>query len=135
MATLTNCKFSSPRGFKGVVTPALGGNLKAMPWAKLKSVYNVSSLKYFHLNSATSSSTKFEKIATKAMSGSSENTPISGLPVDLKGYPFSFLVSSFIGLNFVQSIRTRFLVRLLGSKFIVYMNGFFFNILTFTLSV
>uniref|UniRef100_A0A9I9DAZ6 Uncharacterized protein n=1 Tax=Cucumis melo TaxID=3656 RepID=A0A9I9DAZ6_CUCME len=85
MATLRNYKLSSPRGFKGIVTPSLGGHLKAIPWAKLWSVYNVSSLKYFHLNSNTSSSTKFGKIATKARSGSSENGPISGLPVDLKG--------------------------------------------------
>ncbi|KAL0558713.1 hypothetical protein IC582_003294 [Cucumis melo] len=85
MATLRNYKLSSPRGFKGIVTPSLGGHLKAIPWAKLWSVYNVSSLKYFHLNSNTSSSTKFGKLATKARSGSSENGPISGLPVDLKG--------------------------------------------------
>lgn len=85
MVTLRNCKFSSPRGFKDVVTPALSGNSKVIPWTKLRSVYNISSLKHSRLNSTTLSSTKFGKIATKAMSGSTENTPVSGLPVDLKG--------------------------------------------------
>lgn len=110
IATLRTCKFFFPRGFKDVVTPVLGGNSKAIPWDKLRSVYNMSSLKHFQLNSTTLSSTKFEKIATRAMSGSREDKPVSGLPIDLKAYPFSFLVPSFIGSNFVLSICTCFLV-------------------------
>ncbi|XP_022933649.1 enoyl-[acyl-carrier-protein] reductase [NADH], chloroplastic-like [Cucurbita moschata] len=53
--------------------------------AKLRNVYNVSSLKHFQLNSITLSSTRTGKLATIAISGSNEHQPVSGLPIDLKG--------------------------------------------------
>ncbi|XP_022154116.1 enoyl-[acyl-carrier-protein] reductase [NADH], chloroplastic [Momordica charantia] len=85
ITTLRTCKFSTPRSVKVVFPPVLGGNSKAIPWATLRSVHNISSLEHFQLNSTTLSSTKFEKISTRAVSGSSEDKPVFGLPIDLKG--------------------------------------------------
>ncbi|KAG2675076.1 hypothetical protein I3843_13G147400 [Carya illinoinensis] len=75
--------FSSCRLFKsGAVI--LGGNSKAAPWNKLTSACHISSVQPFQLG-FTSSSKRFDKVVTKAMSEASENKPITGLPIDLRG--------------------------------------------------
>ncbi|GLT76561.1 hypothetical protein SLA2020_482140 [Shorea laevis] len=62
----------------------LGANSRCLSWTKLTSTSHISSLQSFQ-RSFTSSSVKFNKFVPKAMSGSSENQPVSGLPIDLKG--------------------------------------------------
>ncbi|KAE8720836.1 reductase [Hibiscus syriacus] len=84
LASARPCIASSSRVFKaGAAT--LDVNSKAVPWTKLASARNLSqSLEPFRCDFA-SSSVKFKKVVTKAMSESSENKPVSGLPIDLKG--------------------------------------------------
>lgn len=62
----------------------LGANSKAVSWSKLSSACNISSSEPF-LRSFASSSVKFNKVVTRAMSESTENKPVSGLPINLKG--------------------------------------------------
>ncbi|XP_054783101.1 enoyl-[acyl-carrier-protein] reductase [NADH], chloroplastic-like [Prosopis cineraria] len=57
---------------------------KARSWNGLASVRHVASVQPFQ-HGLTSRSIKFDKIVTKAISESSENKPVSGLPIDLKG--------------------------------------------------
>ncbi|KAK8630337.1 hypothetical protein V6N13_079135 [Hibiscus sabdariffa] len=84
LASARPCIASSRRVFKaGAAT--LDANSKAVSWTKLASARNLSqSLVPFWRNFA-SSSVKFNKVVTKAMSESSETKPVSGLPIDLKG--------------------------------------------------
>ena len=63
----------------------LGANFKAVSWTKLTSACNISSSLEPIQRSFASSPVKFNKVVTKAMSESSENKPVSGLPIDLKG--------------------------------------------------
>ncbi|KAF3452603.1 hypothetical protein FNV43_RR03036 [Rhamnella rubrinervis] len=83
MATARPCISSSHRAFK-VGAAMLCGSSKVTPWAKLSSSNHVSSLLTFQRNFA-SSSVKFEKVVTKAMSEASETKVVPGLPIDLKG--------------------------------------------------
>ncbi|KAL2540872.1 Enoyl-[acyl-carrier-protein] reductase [NADH] [Abeliophyllum distichum] len=53
-------------------------------WSKLSSACHISSGQCFH-HTLTSSSSKFNKVITKAMSGAGENKPAPGLPINLKG--------------------------------------------------
>jgi len=62
----------------------LCGSSKVTPWAKLSSSNHVSSLLPFQRN-FTSSSVKFNKVITKAMSETSETKLVPGLPINLKG--------------------------------------------------
>ncbi|XWS73466.1 hypothetical protein CRYUN_Cryun02cG0131600 [Craigia yunnanensis] len=62
----------------------LGANSKTVSWTKLTSACNISSLEPFRCSFA-SPPVKFANIVSKAMTESIENTPISGLPIDLKG--------------------------------------------------
>ncbi|XP_028800712.1 enoyl-[acyl-carrier-protein] reductase [NADH], chloroplastic [Neltuma alba] len=62
----------------------VSGKSKARSWDGLASVCHVASVQPFQ-QGLTSRSIKFDKIVTKAMSESSENKPVSGLPIDLKG--------------------------------------------------
>ncbi|KAK8506313.1 hypothetical protein V6N12_034051 [Hibiscus sabdariffa] len=84
LASARPCIASSRRVFKaGAAT--LDANSKAVSWTKLASARNLSqSLVPFRRDFA-SSSVKFNKVVTKAMSESSETKPVSGLPIDLKG--------------------------------------------------
>ncbi|XVF47519.1 hypothetical protein PTKIN_Ptkin03bG0115200 [Pterospermum kingtungense] len=60
-------------------------NSKTLSWTKLTSASNVSFFEPLR-HSFTSPTIKFNnKIVTKAMTESSEDTPTSGLPIDLKG--------------------------------------------------
>ncbi|OIW05624.1 hypothetical protein TanjilG_23410 [Lupinus angustifolius] len=83
LAMLRSCIPSSQR-FADAGTVILGGKAKVGSWNKLASVSHVSSVQPFQ-QSFTSSSLKSEKIVTKAMSESSANAPVSGLPINLKG--------------------------------------------------
>ncbi|KAK9999751.1 hypothetical protein SO802_019354 [Lithocarpus litseifolius] len=83
IATARPCISSSRRLFKAG-TAILGGNSKAVSWNKLTSACHISFIQPFQ-QSFTSSSIKFDKVVTKAMSEATENKPISGLPIDLRG--------------------------------------------------
>ncbi|KAL1065098.1 hypothetical protein V6Z11_D13G257400 [Gossypium hirsutum] len=62
----------------------LCSNPKTVLWPKLTNSCNISSLNPFR-HGFRSSTVKFSKVVTKAMSESNENRPVSGLPIDLKG--------------------------------------------------
>uniref|UniRef100_A0A0D2VJX7 enoyl-[acyl-carrier-protein] reductase (NADH) n=1 Tax=Gossypium raimondii TaxID=29730 RepID=A0A0D2VJX7_GOSRA len=62
----------------------LCSNPKTVLWPKLTNSCNISSLNPFR-HGFRSSTVKFIKVVTKAMSESNENRPVSGLPIDLKG--------------------------------------------------
>lgn len=66
-------------------TVVFGGKSKVGSWNKFASACHVASVQPFQ-RGFTSSSTKSIKVTTKAMSESSEKSPISGLPINLKGY-------------------------------------------------
>ncbi|KAM3693071.1 hypothetical protein ACJW31_08G137400 [Castanea mollissima] len=83
IATARPCISSSRRIFKAGAA-IFGGNSKAVSWNKLTSACHISSVQPFQ-RSFTSSSVKFYKVVTKAMSETTENKPISGLPIDLRG--------------------------------------------------
>ncbi|KAM2046785.1 hypothetical protein ACFX1T_005531 [Malus domestica] len=83
MATARPCISSSRRAF-GSSTAMLNGNFKVASWTKLSSACHISSVQSFQ-RCFTSSSMKLDKFVTKAMAGASENKPVSGLPINLKG--------------------------------------------------
>ncbi|XP_012472974.1 enoyl-[acyl-carrier-protein] reductase [NADH], chloroplastic [Gossypium raimondii] len=84
LASARPCIASSHRVFKAGAA-SLDVNSKAVPWNKLASACHLSqSLEPFR-RSFASSSVYFNKVVTRAMSESSENKPVSGLPIDLKG--------------------------------------------------
>ncbi|KAH1108875.1 hypothetical protein J1N35_012643 [Gossypium stocksii] len=84
LASARPCIASSRRVFKAGAAN-LDVNSKAVSWTKLASACHLSqSLEPFR-RSFASSSVMFNKVVTKAMSESSENKPVSGLPIDLKG--------------------------------------------------
>ncbi|KAK7264115.1 hypothetical protein RJT34_31719 [Clitoria ternatea] len=65
-------------------TVVFGGKSKVGSWNKLASACHVASVQTFQ-RGFTSSSVKSVKSVTKAMSESSSNSSVSGLPIDLKG--------------------------------------------------
>ncbi|XP_058730238.1 enoyl-[acyl-carrier-protein] reductase [NADH], chloroplastic-like [Vicia villosa] len=75
---------SSSQKFADVSTVVFGGKSKVGSWNKLASACHVASVQPFQ-RSFTSSSAKSVKFATKAVSESSDTSPISGLPINLKG--------------------------------------------------
>ncbi|KAK8615245.1 hypothetical protein V6N13_069023 [Hibiscus sabdariffa] len=84
LASARPCIASSRRVFKAGAAN-LDANSKAVSWTKLASARNLSqSLEPFR-RGFVSSSMKFNKVVTRAMSESTENKPVSGLPIDLKG--------------------------------------------------
>ncbi|CAN6558915.1 unnamed protein product [Malus baccata var. baccata] len=83
MATARPCISSSRRAF-GSSSKMLNDNFKVASWSKLSSTCHTSSVQSFQ-RSFTSSSMKMDKFVTMAMAGASENKPVSGLPIDLKG--------------------------------------------------
>ncbi|XP_050140053.1 enoyl-[acyl-carrier-protein] reductase [NADH], chloroplastic-like [Malus sylvestris] len=83
MATARPCISSSRRAF-GSSSKMLNDNFKVASWSKLSSTCHTSSVQSFQ-RSFTSSSMKMDKFVTRAMAGASENKPVSGLPIDLKG--------------------------------------------------
>ena len=100
IATARPCISSSRRLFKAGAA-ILGCNSKAVSWNKLTSACHISSVQPFQ-RSFTSSSIKFDKVVTKAMSEATENKPISGLPIDLRGqFSFAFL---FVRIQFLLRV-------------------------------
>lgn len=83
IAMSTPC-FRSSQRLADAGAMVLGGKSKIGTWNKLASTCQISSLHPFQ-RGFKSSSIRFDKIITKAMAESSENKPISGLPIDLKG--------------------------------------------------
>ncbi|OMP03474.1 Glucose/ribitol dehydrogenase [Corchorus olitorius] len=83
IAAARPCISSSQRVVKAGAS-MLGANSKSVSWTKLASACNISFMEPFR-RSFTSSQVKFNKVVTKAMSESSENKPVSGLAIDLKG--------------------------------------------------
>ncbi|KAG5227589.1 ENOYL-ACP REDUCTASE family protein [Salix suchowensis] len=83
MATARPC-ISSSRGMVKAGAAILGANSKGASWAKLASGSHISSTLPFE-RTLMSSSVKLNKVVTRAMSESSENKPVSGLPIDLRG--------------------------------------------------
>ncbi|CAI8617210.1 unnamed protein product [Vicia faba] len=75
---------SSSQKFADVSTVIFGGKSKVGSWNKLANACHVASVQPFQ-RSFTSSSVKSVKFATKAVSESSETSPVSGLPINLKG--------------------------------------------------
>ncbi|MBA0829649.1 hypothetical protein Goarm_014240 [Gossypium armourianum] len=57
---------------------------KEASWSGLASASHISSRQAF-LHRITSKPVKFEKFVTRAMSEPSDNKPLSGLPIDLRG--------------------------------------------------
>ena len=74
-----------PSSQRNTGAAVLCGKSEVRSWNKLASVCHVSSVQHFQRGTA-SCSIKFDKVKTKAMSESSENKTVSGLPIDLKGY-------------------------------------------------
>lgn len=83
------CIFSAKSIFRGNVAN-IGMKSLAASWAKLSSACHVSSAQHFK-RTFTSSSVKFDKAVTRAMSEASESSPSSGLAINLKGLT-SFII-------------------------------------------
>lgn len=85
----------------------LGGKSKVGSWNKLASVCHVSPVQPFHRGFASVSS-KSVKVVTKAMSDSSAQSPVSGLPLDLKGFVhfLSCKCYVFICICLIDSLTT-----------------------------
>lgn len=83
MATTNPCFYSSRRIVKAGAA-VFGINSKVISGTKLTYSCYISSLQPFY-RSFRSSSAKFDKFVMKAISQSSENKPVSGLSIDLKG--------------------------------------------------
>ncbi|KAL2957370.1 hypothetical protein AAZX31_18G143500 [Glycine max] len=79
-------KIPSSQRIANVCPAILGGRSKVGSCYKLASVCHVASAQPFHQGLAmTSGAAKYGKILTKAMSESSSNKEVAGLPIDLKG--------------------------------------------------
>ncbi|XP_062112218.1 enoyl-[acyl-carrier-protein] reductase [NADH], chloroplastic-like [Humulus lupulus] len=59
--------------------------LKSPMWKRLTSSSHISSRQSLVPSLISSQSKNFEKVVTRAMSGAVENTPLPGLPIDLRG--------------------------------------------------
>lgn len=83
MATANPC-ISSSRKIIKPSTASFVTKVKRAAWSRLTSSSHLSSARLFFQNS-TSTPARFEKVVTKAMADASENKPLPGLPVDLRG--------------------------------------------------
>lgn len=93
MATTNPCFYSSRRIVKAGAA-VFGINSKVISGTKLTYSCYISSLQPFY-RSFRSSSAKFDKFVMKAISQSSENKPVSGLSIDLKGKCFLHCLYSY----------------------------------------
>ncbi|KAK9705420.1 hypothetical protein RND81_07G055600 [Saponaria officinalis] len=75
---------SSPRRFMGGAAAFFSAEPKRASWAKLTSACHISSSQPFQRCSLSSSSSKSDKGAVKAMSESNDKS-VAGLPIDLRG--------------------------------------------------
>lgn len=79
----TKLSFASSRKIFKPSTAMFGSEMKEAPWARIMSSSCISSTQ--SLFQCSKPSTKPGKVVTKAMSGASENKPLPGLPIDLRG--------------------------------------------------
>jgi len=75
----------SSQRFANVNPGNLGGRFKVDSCHKLASVCHVASTQPF-LTMTEAAAVKYDKMRTNAMSVSSSNSAVSGLPIDLKGF-------------------------------------------------
>ncbi|KAA8518261.1 hypothetical protein F0562_015856 [Nyssa sinensis] len=83
MATIKPCTYSSRKVFKSG-TAIFNTEIKRASWTRLASSSHISSTQPLFQN-FTSTLVKLERVVTKAMSEPSDNKPVSGLPIDLRG--------------------------------------------------
>ena len=116
MATANPCISSSRKSIKPS-TASFVTKVRRAAWSRLTSSSHLSSARLFFQNS-TSTPARFEKVVTKAMADASENKPLPGLPVDLRGctsswFPICYyccnkVFSYLLGFNFETSITMIF---------------------------
>ena len=100
-ATARPC-ISSSRGAWKTGSAMFQSNYKGVSWAKLSSACHISSSVQLFQRSFTSSSIKFDKAVVKAMSETSENLNVSGLPINLKGLVFQFIFLCIVLLSYLE---------------------------------
>ncbi|KAM0993156.1 hypothetical protein TB2_008682 [Malus domestica] len=83
MAAVKPCMSSSQRTYMSC-TAKFGTNSEVGVWRRLKSSSHISATRSFS-QSLKSGPVKSVKVVTRAMSGAAENTPLPGLPIDLRG--------------------------------------------------
>ncbi|KAK6937059.1 hypothetical protein RJ641_034089 [Dillenia turbinata] len=84
VATARPC-ISSTRKFFWGGAAFLSADSKGSSWVKLSSAHHISSVQPFQQRNFASSPANLNKVITKAMAESSENKPLPGLPIDLRG--------------------------------------------------
>uniref|UniRef100_A0A5B7BV06 Enoyl-[acyl-carrier-protein] reductase [NADH], chloroplastic n=1 Tax=Davidia involucrata TaxID=16924 RepID=A0A5B7BV06_DAVIN len=83
MATIKPCTYSSLKVSKSG-TAIFNTEIKRASWTRLTSSSHISSTQPL-FQSFTPILVKLERVVTKAMSEASDNKPVSGLPIDLRG--------------------------------------------------
>ncbi|KAK2977807.1 hypothetical protein RJ640_006299 [Escallonia rubra] len=83
IGTAKPCAFASRTVSKSSIS-VFGTEIKGASLTRLNSCYHISSTRPFS-QSFTASPVKYGRLVTKATSESSENKPLSGLPIDLRG--------------------------------------------------
>ena len=83
MAAVKPCMSSSQITYMSC-TAKFGTNSEVGVWRSLKSSSHISATRSFS-QSLKSGPVKSVKVVTRAMSGAAENTPLPGLPIDLRG--------------------------------------------------
>ncbi|KAM1184789.1 hypothetical protein PS2_013864 [Malus domestica] len=83
MAAVKPCISSSQRTYMSC-TAKFGTNSEVGVWRRLKSSSHISAIQSFS-QSLKSGPAKSVKVFTRAMSGAAENSPLPGLPIDLRG--------------------------------------------------
>ena len=83
----SSCNLSKPG------TAIFGTEFKRTSWTRLKCSSHISSTQAFS-HSFQFTPVKLQRLVTKALSEGSSNKPVSGLPIDLRGwYCYIFLLS------------------------------------------
>lgn len=90
-------KIPSSQRIANVGPALLGARSKVGSCYKLASVCHVASAQPFQQGlTMTSGAVKYDKIITKAMSESSSNKEVAGLPIDLKGFTSILLLLTYL---------------------------------------
>lgn len=90
--TVARPSILSARKLLGPTVTGFGLKSDGGSWVKLSSGSHISAIQHYQ-HSFMSSTSKFDRVITKAMSESGEKKPSSGLPIDLKGlilFPTNF---------------------------------------------
>lgn len=104
-------RIPSSQKFSNAGPAILGCGIKVGSCDKLASVCHVASLQPFQKVS-TSCAIKFDKIITKAMSESSSNKQVTGLPIDLRGFASLSMNPSYLFCLYLHICFVRFSVLL-----------------------